>query len=168
MMAGRSPWLCQGTMPPGSMVSLRNRSWRSLMFAGSFSRSMAASTVSVTPLPAWATGARASAFILSEGQLPATAADTPASIDPAVMPARTTFRATCQLPVMEWNMIMISSIGYWVFLPGGRPQRHHHQSNARRTEMPNNSRIDTLRLLPRYFGFTLEVMELITLDAILN
>jgi hypothetical protein len=63
---------------------------------------------------------------------------------------------------------MISSIGYWVFLPGGRPQRHHHWSNARRTEMPNSSRIDTPRLLPRYFGFTLDVMELITLDAILN
>jgi hypothetical protein len=50
----------------------------------------------------------------------------------------------------------------------GRPQRHHHRPNMPRTEMPNGFRIDTPRLLPRYFGFTLDVMELITLDAILS
>src|SRR5262245_209172 len=31
MIAGRSAWLCQGTMPPGSIVSLRKRSCRSLV-----------------------------------------------------------------------------------------------------------------------------------------
>jgi hypothetical protein len=49
MMAGRSLWLCQGTIPPGSMVSLRMRNLRSLMLAGSFSTSIMAMTVSVTP-----------------------------------------------------------------------------------------------------------------------
>src|SRR5215831_4390863 len=79
------------------------------MFAGSFSRSMAAKTVSVTPLAASVTGGRTSAFIWSEGQLPAAAADTPTSVDPAVMPARTRYRPKHR-PVMPSNMFVVSSV----------------------------------------------------------
>ena len=46
---GRSSWLCQGTMPPGWIMSLRKRSSRSFDCAGSLARSMAPSVVSVTP-----------------------------------------------------------------------------------------------------------------------
>ena len=46
---GRSSWLCQGTMPPGSIVSLRKRSSRSSMWAGCLPRSIEPSVTSVTP-----------------------------------------------------------------------------------------------------------------------
>src|SRR4029077_19749802 len=48
MSAGRSAWLCQGTMPFGSMVSLRMRNRRSLILNGAFATSIEAMTVSVT------------------------------------------------------------------------------------------------------------------------
>src|SRR6516165_2112733 len=80
------------------------------MFAGSFSRSMAARTVSVTPLPASVTGGRTSAFILSEGQLPAAAADTPTIVDPAVMLARSRYWPKRRPPVMPSNMFVVSSV----------------------------------------------------------
>src|SRR5438105_10257209 len=80
------------------------------MFAGSFSRSMAASTVSVTPLPACVAGGVAFAFTLSVGQLPATAADTPTSVDPAVMPASIRCLVDLRPLATGWNMFVISSI----------------------------------------------------------
>jgi len=133
---GRSPWLCQGMMPPGSIVSLRKRSWRSLMFEGSFSRSMAASTVSVTPLPALVTGARASALTLSAGHSPATAADKPAIAEPAITPARTKLRPNPRPCVTRLSMLVISLV-----MPGRRRGRSgiQNQSNGGRMEMPNGS-----------------------------
>src|SRR5262249_39381601 len=119
MIAGRSSWLCHGTMPPGSIVSLRKRSCRSLILAGSFSRSMAASTVSVTPLPACVAGWRTSGFILSAGQLPATAADAPTSVDAAANPAMTTVRPSQRPLVLRWNMLDLLCCAP----AGGRPQR---------------------------------------------
>src|SRR6516162_109659 len=80
------------------------------MFAGSFSRSMAARTVSVTPLPASVTGGRTSAFILLEGQLPAAAPVTPTSVDPAVMLARSRYWPKRRPPVMPSNMFVVSSV----------------------------------------------------------
>jgi hypothetical protein len=101
--AGRSPWLCQGTMPLGSMVSLRNRNWRSLSFAGSFSRLMAPSVVSVTPTAANFTGSRASAFILSAGQLPAKAAVVKTA-DPMARPATVMVRPSNRPSSMRLNI----------------------------------------------------------------
>src|ERR1041384_2703920 len=75
MMAGLSPWLCQGTMPPGSTVSLRMRNLRSLMLAGSFSTSIMAMTVSVTPIGLKSTGAGALGFFWSAGDSAANAAE---------------------------------------------------------------------------------------------
>src|SRR5215510_10510116 len=106
MMAGRSPWLCQGTIPPGSMVSLRKRSWRSLIFAGSFSRSMAASTVSVTPLAACDTGSRALVLTWSAGHWPATADDRPMASEPMTTPARMVVRPMARPLMMRSNMIV--------------------------------------------------------------
>src|SRR5271157_38186 len=74
MIAGRSPWLCQGTTPPGAMVNLRRRSMRFSILAGSSARLMAASTLSVTPLAGLESGFLASAIILSAGHCPANAA----------------------------------------------------------------------------------------------
>src|SRR5262249_57506307 len=95
-----------GRVGAGWMVSLGKRSWRSLMFAGSFSRSMAASTVSVTPLPAWLAGARTSALNLPAGHSPAADADTLASVAPAVIAASTTPRPLA----IRLNMFVISSV----------------------------------------------------------
>src|SRR5947208_146784 len=95
---------------PGSIVSLRKRSWRLLSFAGSFSRSMAASTVSVTPLPAWAAGMRTSALNLPGGHSPATDADKPASVEPAIMPARTRLRPNPRPLAMRLNIFVISFV----------------------------------------------------------
>src|SRR5262249_1678403 len=140
MIAGRSAWLCQGTMPPGSIVSLRKRSWRSLMLAGSFSRSMAASTVSVTPLPAWATGGRTSAWFLPRGHSPAALADKPASVVPAIIPAKTRPRPNSRPLAMRLNMVVVSCV-----YP--RPQRGRtgaqHSSDGQRTEMPIGSGVDS-------------------------
>src|SRR5271166_4123976 len=74
MIAGRSPWLCQGTTPPGAMVNLRRRSMRFSILAGSSARLIAASTLSVTPLAGLESGFLASAIILSAGHCPANAA----------------------------------------------------------------------------------------------
>src|SRR5215831_1897782 len=136
MIAGRSPWLCQGTMPPGSIVSLRNRSWRSLMFAGSFSRSMAASTVSVTPLPAWVAGARTSAFNLPAGHSPAADADKPATVAPAVIAARTTPRP----PAIRLNMFVISFV---TLRPEGAAAGRRIDRTGSETEMPNGFKFDS-------------------------
>jgi len=62
MIAGRSAWLCQGTMPFGSMVSLRMRNRRSLILNGAFATSIEAMTVSVTPTALKSTASRALGF----------------------------------------------------------------------------------------------------------
>src|SRR3954465_4567132 len=69
--AGRSSWLCQGTMPPGSMVSLRKRSSRPSMCAGCLPRSMAPSVTSVTPTGLETTICWGFGFNLSAGHAPA-------------------------------------------------------------------------------------------------
>src|SRR6516162_5513151 len=163
-------------MPPGSIVSLRNRSWRSLMLAGSFSRSMAASTVSVTPLPAWATGTRTSALDLPAGHSPAADTDTPASVAPAIIPAKARLRPNARPLTMRLNMVVVSSVT-------PQPQRGRsgaqHSSDGRRTEMPIGSGLDSgllwekapallMERVSNYFAVTLEVIEAMTVDAILN
>src|SRR6266404_9049574 len=84
--AGRSSWLCHGTMPPGSIVSLRKRSSRSLRFAGCFSRSIEPRVTSATPTGLKSTFSRALAFILSAGHSPANAVDV-AAVDAAMTQA---------------------------------------------------------------------------------
>src|SRR5713101_4817452 len=84
--AGRSSWLCHGTMPPGSIVSLRKRSSRSLRFAGCFSRLIEPRVTSVTPTGLKSTFSRALALILSAGHSPANAVDV-AAVDPAMTQA---------------------------------------------------------------------------------
>src|SRR5262245_19923101 len=127
-------------MPPGPIVGLRNRSWRSLMLAGSFSRSMAASTVSVTLLPAWATGTRTSALDLPAGHSPAAETDTPASVAPAIIPPRARLRPNARPLTMQLNMVVVSSVT-------PRPQRGRsgaqHSSDGWRTEMPIGSGLDS-------------------------
>src|SRR5229473_3277816 len=86
MRAGRSSWLCHGTMPPGSIVSLRKRNSRSLRCAGCFSRSIEPNVTSVTPTGLNLTSSRASAFILPAGHSPAKADDAVAA-DPAMTQA---------------------------------------------------------------------------------
>src|SRR3954465_15103081 len=73
MRAGRSSWLCHGTMPPGAIVSLRKRSSRSFRGAGCFSRSIAPRVTSLTPTGLKSTLSRALACILSAGHSPAEA-----------------------------------------------------------------------------------------------
>jgi hypothetical protein len=102
------------------------------MFAGSFSRSMAASTVSVTPFPAWVAGARASALNLPAGHSPAADADTPASVAPAVMAARTTPRPLA----IRLNMFVISSV--MLGREGAAAARRIDRAGGE-TEMPNGS-----------------------------
>src|SRR5215510_9743727 len=111
MIAGRSPWLCQGTIPPGSMVSLRKRSWRSLIIAGSFSRSMAASTVSVTPLAACDTASRALVLTWSAGHWPAAADDRPAANEPITTPARAIVRPMVRPLMLRLDMFLSSVDG---------------------------------------------------------
>src|SRR5512135_517555 len=74
MIAGRSPWLCHGTTPPGSTTSLRRRNWRPWIFAGSFARSIDESTVSVTPFAGVLSAFVTLTPILSAGHSPALAA----------------------------------------------------------------------------------------------
>src|SRR6516162_6929776 len=172
MIAGRSPWLCQGTMPPGSIVSLRKRSWRSLMFAGSLSRSMAASTVSVTPLPAWLDGVRTSALNLPAGHSPAADADTPASVAPAVTAARTTPRPLA----IRLNMFVISFVT--LRREGAVAVRSIHRTDGeRKCRLALDSIADCygkkapallMERVSNYFAVTLEVIEAMTVDAILN
>src|SRR4051812_36515633 len=76
-------------MPPGSIVSLRNRSSRSLIFAGCFSRLIEPRVTSVTPTGLKSTLSRALAFILSAGHSPAKAFDV-AAADPAMTQASAT------------------------------------------------------------------------------
>src|SRR6266545_5781043 len=84
--AGRSSWLCQGTMPPGSIVSLRKRNSRSLMLAGCFSRLIAPSVTSVTPTGLVSTIGRTLGCILPAGHSPAMAVEVVAT-EPAIIPA---------------------------------------------------------------------------------
>src|SRR4051812_33544813 len=88
MIAGRSPWLCQGTTPPGCTTRRRIRNRRSLMPMPCCARSLVAIMVSVTPSAgvediAWPLP---SGTILSAGQLPACAA--PANRQPNSAVAR--------------------------------------------------------------------------------
>src|SRR5947199_10784853 len=92
MIAGRSPWLCQGTTPPGAMVSLRRRKVRPSIFAGSSARLIAVSTVSVTPLAGVPFGIVASAIILSCGHCPANDAAPGVHATMAIMAAASDLR----------------------------------------------------------------------------
>src|SRR5262245_66213648 len=119
------------------------------MLAGSFSRSMAASTVSVTPLPAWATGGRTSAWFLPPRHSPAALADKPASVVPAIIPAKTRPRPNSRPLAMRLNMVVVSCV-----YP--RPQRGRtgaqHSSDGQRTEMPIGSGVDSGPLWEEGFG----------------
>src|SRR5438105_13152030 len=77
--AGRSSWLCSGTMPPGAIVMwrMRRRRWSSLTF--SRARSIDASSVSVTPTGAFGACGSALAIVLSAGHWPAWARPVDAS-----------------------------------------------------------------------------------------
>src|SRR5260221_4634854 len=73
-------------MPPGSIVSLRKRSSRSLRCAGCFSRSIEPRVTSVTPTGLKSTISRAFGFILPAGHSPADAVEADA-IELTIMPA---------------------------------------------------------------------------------
>src|SRR6516165_6362704 len=71
--AGRSAWLCQGTTPPGAIVSLRKRNSWSLSITCSLPRSIEPKVVSVTPDAGVLTGCRTLACIFPAGHSPANA-----------------------------------------------------------------------------------------------
>src|ERR1051326_5803002 len=100
MIAGRSPWLCQGTTPPGWMTSLRSRSSRSAIFAGSSASLIAASTVSVTPLAGVVPILVRSVPRLSAGHSPALAGPSNVNIAPATRPAARRLRRIDRLPMV--------------------------------------------------------------------
>src|SRR3954469_26031516 len=77
MMAGRSSWLCHGTMPPGWMTSSRRRRRRSARLTFSFASSTWPSTVSVTSFGFISPLVRAPGLILSAGHWPACEAHQP-------------------------------------------------------------------------------------------
>src|SRR4051794_36610519 len=75
MMAGRLPWLCQGTTPPGCTTSLRRRSMRpSARACGSLARSTAPITLSDTLMAGVLFIGRTLGPDLSAGHDPANAA----------------------------------------------------------------------------------------------
>src|SRR5881227_2211284 len=84
MTAGRLPWLCQGTTPPGCTTSLRSRSMRfSARAFGSLARSTAPITSSVTLAAGVLFIGRTSGPDLSAGQDPASAGPASAAASPA-------------------------------------------------------------------------------------
>src|SRR5882724_3891218 len=141
--AGRSSWLCQGTMPPGSIVSLRKRSSRSLILAGCFSRLIEPRVTSVTPTALVSTISRAFGFILLAGHSPANAVEADAT-EPAMMPASA---RPCQsvrdvtLDVdMSWSPLCLRS----ALAPDSSGRlHHHHRRNRRAVEMPDGSGLDS-------------------------
>src|SRR5271156_6174234 len=68
MFAGRFSWLCHGTMPPGSMTSLRKRIFRPSNPDPNGARSIDEITVSVTLEGADGPGFIASTAVLPAGQ----------------------------------------------------------------------------------------------------
>src|SRR5688572_22451018 len=99
MIAGRSPWLCHGTTPPGWITSRRKRSARPSICAGSLARSIDASTVSVTSFAASVLGFVTLVPTLSAGHWPALAALT---IDkaPSIMLAADSSRQSPALVIL--------------------------------------------------------------------
>src|SRR3954453_23179215 len=83
MMAGRLPWLCHGTTPPGATTSLRKRNMRpSARAFGSSARSTAPITLSVTLAAGVLFIGRTSLPDLSAGHDPASAGPAMTAISP--------------------------------------------------------------------------------------
>src|SRR5258705_13749010 len=123
MRAGRSSWLCHGTMPPGSIVSLRKRNSRSLRCAGCFSRSIEPKVTSVTPTGLNLTSSRASAFILPAGHSPGNADDAVAA-DPAMVEANA--KAFQSAPEFAGGLaLLVFPLLYRGLEVFGRRQRRH-------------------------------------------
>src|SRR5262249_9996880 len=112
-------------------------------------RSMAASTVSMTPLPAWATGGRTAAWVLPPGHWPAALADKPASVVPALLPAKTRPPPNSRPLSMRFNIGLVSCV-----YPPPQPSRTgaQHSSDGQRTEMPIGSGVDSGPLWEEGFG----------------
>src|SRR5215217_2420404 len=75
MRAGRSSWLCHGTMPPGCTTSLRSRSRRSASATFSLPSSIMPSTLSVTSFGFISPDVRTPTLVLSGGHWPAFAGE---------------------------------------------------------------------------------------------
>src|SRR6516225_7356973 len=125
--AGRSLWLCQGTMPPGSIVSLRKRSSRPSMCAGCLLRSIEPSVTSVTPTGLKSTIWRALALNLSAGHSPASAADAVASEIETVVTKQNTCHGVREIIV---SLNMSSLLGRLV------PEKMVRHANQHRGDLP--------------------------------
>jgi hypothetical protein len=60
---------------------------------------------------------------LSEGQLPATAADTPTSVDPAVMPAKIMCLMNIRPLATGWNIVRVGTPWMWTLAFGQHEDR---------------------------------------------
>src|SRR4051812_25569950 len=145
--AGRSSWLCQGTMPPGSIVSLRKRSSRPSIWAGCFSRSIAPSVTSVTPAALVSTIARTLVFILSAGHSPAKAAvlaiAVPVMMQASARPCRSLRELAIGLNMSVSPLLLPCEPRCVVRLCD------HHRRNSLATEMPDGCDVDSAALCVR-------------------